>query len=49
LRAEGIEVAAIRPPTVPEGTARLRISLSSRHTEEEIRILAGALSRLPDA
>ena len=49
LRAEGIEVAAIRPPTVPEGTARLRISLSCRHSEEEIRKLALALSRLHDA
>ena len=49
LHAGGIEVAAIRPPTVPEGTARLRISLSCRHSEEEIRRLAGALSRLPNA
>ena len=49
LRADGIEVAAIRPPTVPDGTARLRISLSSRHSEEEIRKIASALSRLPNA
>ncbi len=49
LLTQGIEVAAIRPPTVPEGTARLRISLSARHTGENIRKLAVELSRLPPA
>jgi len=49
LRAQGIESSAIRPPTVPEGTARLRLSLSSRHSGEEIRKLADTLSRLPQA
>ena len=49
LHAQGIEVAAIRPPTVPVGTARLRLSLSSRHTEVEIRRLTAALSRWPPA
>lgn len=46
LRSCGIEVAAIRPPTVPEGAARLRISLSARHNEPEIRKLADALVRI---
>jgi len=47
LRTRGIEVAAIRPPTVPEGTARLRLSLSARHTEQEIHHLAAELAGLP--
>lgn len=47
LRTAGIEVAAIRPPTVPENTARLRISLSARHSEKEIGKLTEALDRLP--
>ncbi len=48
LRKKGILVTAIRPPTVPEGTARLRITLSSEHTEEDIAILLDRLrSSLP--
>lgn len=49
LRSQGIETAAIRPPTVPEGTARLRISLSSRHSAADIRHLTGALAQIPAA
>lgn len=43
LRAKGYFVQAIRPPTVPEGTARLRLTLSAAHTAEEIRGVVRAL------
>jgi 8-amino-7-oxononanoate synthase len=49
LLSEGLFVQAIRPPTVPEGTARLRITLSATHTESEIAALAAALVRHADA
>jgi len=46
LRERGILVPAIRPPTVPEGTARLRISLSAAHSEREVLRLAAALNEV---
>jgi 8-amino-7-oxononanoate synthase len=39
----GFHVPAIRPPTVPRGTSRLRVALSAAHSEEDVRALAQAL------
>lgn len=46
LRERGILVPAIRPPTVPQGTARLRISLSAAHQPHDILRLTQALYEL---
>jgi 8-amino-7-oxononanoate synthase len=40
LEAEGFLVVAIRPPTVPEGTARLRIAFSAAHSDADVMRLA---------
>jgi 8-amino-7-oxononanoate synthase len=46
LAREGLLVPAIRPPTVPRGTARLRISLSAAHEADDVERLAAALNTL---
>ncbi len=46
LEDEGILVTAIRPPTVPKGGARLRITLSCSHSDEQLQRLLQALERL---
>jgi len=48
LRARGVWVPAIRPPTVPRGSARLRITFSAAHETADVERLLGALAELPD-
>ena len=45
LQREGILISAIRPPTVPQNTSRLRITFSANHTAEHIEHLLSALNR----
>ena len=46
LRERGFLIPAIRPPTVPQGSARLRISLSASHSIEDVKQLAMVLREL---
>ena len=46
LYAQGLWVGGIRPPTVPAGTARLRVALAAGHTSAEVEQLIAALNAL---
>lgn len=49
LEEQGLLVPAIRPPTVPEGSARLRITLSAGHSREQVDKLLEALADLRES
>jgi 8-amino-7-oxononanoate synthase len=48
LWQRGLWVPAIRPPTVPQGTARLRIAFSAAHAEADVDRLLAALAELEE-
>jgi len=48
LAERGLWVPAIRPPTVPAGTARLRVSLSAAHSEDDVDTLLAALAEVSE-
>lgn len=46
LEKQGIFISAIRPPTVPQGSARLRVTLSAAHTEAQVEQLLSGLAEV---
>jgi 8-amino-7-oxononanoate synthase len=48
LQARGFDVRGVRPPTVPPGTARLRISLTNNVGEDDVRAMLDALAELTE-
>lgn len=46
LKAKGILAVAIRPPTVPQGTARLRLAMSASHTDAQVEMLINAVKEI---
>ena len=48
LQGRGMMVRAVVPPTVPEGTSRVRVCLHAGNTEDEIRVLVAAMEEWCD-
>jgi 8-amino-7-oxononanoate synthase len=46
LAEKGFQITAMRPPTVPKGTSRLRITFTAMHREEDVARLAEAVKGL---
>ena len=46
LLAEGIFISAIRPPTVPVGSARLRVTVTAAHTDSDLERCVEAFKRI---
>ena len=49
LQAAGFWVGAIRPPTVPPGTSRLRVTFSAAHGDDDVTALAAAMREALEA
>ena len=46
LQQEGVYIPAIRPPTVPKGTSRLRVTVTADHSPEQLNFALKALQRV---
>ncbi|MDF2152500.1 8-amino-7-oxononanoate synthase [Vibrio sp. CAU 1672] len=46
IRQQGIWLTAIRPPTVPQGTSRLRITLTANHNKQQLTMLSNGLKQV---
>ncbi|MDH3494602.1 MAG: 8-amino-7-oxononanoate synthase [Acidobacteriota bacterium] len=49
MQSRGFDVRAIRPPTVPPGTSRLRISLNTKHSDSDLEAFVGILADVLDS